>query len=154
VTRVDADIDALKELREALVRFRYAQRHTTDRGDDVIELTRQRLAEKASRGRLDLEQCQAELEACRDRAAVAAADDDTPVDCSGCARAVAETEERLERILQWQERVEQEASAFRDIANRFRDLLDTSLPRTEAQLLAMIAGLEAARRVQSPGAGI
>lgn len=57
----------------------------------------------------------------------------------------AQTEEQLEHIRGWQLRVDEEASTFRGAADRFRGLLETDLPRTEAQLMSAIASLEAAR---------
>jgi len=149
VTSVHADIEALKELHDALVRFRYAQRDVAVRAEDRIEMTRASLEGKAGRWRSRLEQRRAELDACRRRAAEAAAGEPA-VDCAGYAGAVSEAEERLEHIRLWQFRVDQEASEFRGIASRFRDMLERDLPATEKHLLAMIASLEAARAVQSP----
>jgi len=138
---VHADLDALKGLHEALVRFRYAQRGVAERGDDEIELTRASLAAKASRWQARLEQQQAELEACR-----ASGGEDVP-DCSAYARAVEQTGERLEHIRRWQQRVDQEAGEFGGTASGFRDLLEADLPRAESQLLAVISRLEAVRHV-------
>jgi len=146
---IHADIDALKGFHDALTRFRYAQRDIADRGDEEIEVTRASLEAKASRWQSRLEQRQAELDACRSRAAQAAAEGYW-VDCSPYAWAVQEAEERLEHIRRWQQRVDEEASAFRATASRFRNLLETDVPRTEGHLLAIIKGLEAARRVQAP----
>jgi hypothetical protein len=75
------------------------------------------------------------------------------VDCSGFARGVAEAEERLANIRRWERRVEQEASAFRGAANRFRNLIEVDLPHTDAHVLGIIEGLEAARELQPPGQG-
>jgi hypothetical protein len=146
VTTVHADIDALKGLHEALVRFRYAQREVAERGGDEIELTRTSLAAKASHWQARLEQDRAELEACR-----ASGGQEAAPDCSAYARAVEQTGERLEHIRRWQQRVEVEADEFRGTAGVFGDLLDSGLPRTETQLLALITSLEAARRVQAGG---
>jgi hypothetical protein len=148
VTAIHADIDALTELRAALTRFRYAQREVADRGGDAIEATRASLEAKASRWRARLEQSRAELAACRDRAA---AEQDTPVDCSGYARAVGEAGERLEHIRLWQQRIDQQVIEFGAAAGRFKNLLETDLPRSEEQLAAIIASLHAARRVQPSG---
>ena len=146
MTTVHADIDALKGLHEALVRFRYAQREVAERGGDEIELTRTSLAAKASHWQARLEQDRAELEACR-----ASGGQEAAPDCSAYARAVEQTGERLEHIRRWQQRVEVEADEFRGTAGVFGDLLDSGLPRTETQLLALITSLEAARRVQAGG---
>jgi hypothetical protein len=149
VTRVDADIDALKEFHAALVRFRYGQQDLIDRGGDKIEVARASLAERAGRWRSVLEQCQAELDDCQYRAAHAGTDD-VLVDCAHYAWAVCEAERRLEEIRCWQQRVDEEASTFRSAASRFRNLLENDLPRTEAHLSAIITSLEAARDVQAP----
>jgi hypothetical protein len=146
VTTVHADIDALKGLHEALVRYRYAQREVAERGGDEIELTRASLAAKASHWQARLEQDRAELEACR-----ASGGEEGPPDCSAYARAVEQTGERLEHVRHWQQRVDAEADEFRGTAGGFGDLLDSGLPRAETQLLALITSLEAARRVQASG---
>ena len=61
-----------------------------------------------------------------------------------------EATQRLEQVRHWQWRVDQEASEFRGTASRFRDLLENEMPRLEEHLAAIIASLEAARRVQAP----
>jgi hypothetical protein len=148
VTAIHADIEALTELRAALTRFRYAQREVAERGGDAIEATRASLEAKASRWRARLEQGRAELAACRDRSA---AEQDAPVDCSGYARAVSEAGERLEHIRLWQQRIDQQVIEFQGAASRFKNLLETDLPRAEEQLAAIITSLRAARRVQPSG---
>ena len=148
MTAIHADIEALTELRAALTRFRYAQREVADRGGDAIEATRASLEASASRWRARLEQGQAELAACRDRAAAA---DGDQVDCSGYGRAISEADERLEHIRHWQQRIDQQVLEFQGASSRFKDLLETDLPRAEEQLAAIIASLRAARRVQPPG---
>ncbi len=152
MTGIHADIDALKGLHEALVKYRHTQRDVTARGEDQLKATRASLEAKARRGRAQLELSQAELGACQDRAARVAADEtaDGTVDCSGYARAAEQSLERLESIRRWQQRIDAEASEFQGIAGRFTDLLENELPRTEEHLVAIIARLEAARRVQAP----
>ena len=144
MTEIYADIEALKGLRETLARFRYDQRDARYRGEGEIEVTRGELEARASSASAWLERCRAELDACREASA-------SSDDCSGCERAVAEAQERLEHVRRWQQRVEQEAGVFYGAAMRFRDLLENDLPRTEEQLLDMITSLEAARRVQAAG---
>lgn len=157
MTKIHADVEALRGLRETLARFRYDQRDSAGRGEGEIEVARGELEARASSARAWLEQCRAELEACL-QASSAAMDGSAPSapsassdDCSGLARAVAEAEERLEHVRRWQQRVEQEASLFYGAAMRFRDRLENDLPRTEDHLLDMITSLEAARRVQAAG---
>jgi hypothetical protein len=149
VAAVHADIDALKGLHSALARYRHAQRDVASRASDQIRTARAALEEKASRLRAQVEMGQAEYAGCRERAAQADPDD-LPVDCSGYARAVAWHSEQLEQLQLWQQRVEAEASEFSGIAGRFDVLLADDLPRMEEHLAAIIARLEAARRVQAP----
>jgi hypothetical protein len=127
-----------------MARFRQVMRDVADRGDDQVEITRASLETRAGLLRARLEQCQAELDACRSRTD---SPDDYRVDCSGYVQAVTEVTERLEHVRRWQQRIDQEISEFQGPAGRFRDLLDTDLPRTEDHLLAVIGSLQAARSV-------
>jgi hypothetical protein len=147
VRQVHADIDALKGFHEALVRFRYVQRGVAERGGGEIERTRASLAAKASRWQAQLEQDQAQLDACR----AGGGTEEAAADCSAYARAVEQSGERLEHIRRWQQRIDTEASEFGGTASGFLNLLETDLPRAERQLLAAITHLEAARRVQADG---
>jgi len=154
VTKIHADVEALKGLRETLARFRYDQRDAVGTGESEIEVARGELEAKASSARAWLERCRAELAACQEASSAAMdgpASSASMDDCSGLARAVAEAEERLEHVRRWQQRVEQEASLFYGTAMRFRDLLESDLPRAQDRLLDMITSLEAARRVQAAG---
>ncbi len=147
---IHADIDALKEFRDALIRFRHAQREVVERGDYEIEVTRASLEAKAGHCRSLLARREADFAACQ-QAATAEAAAGRLADCSAEASAVREAQERLGHIRRWQQRVDEEAGTFRGAANRFRDLLDVDLPRTENHLLAIITGLEAARGLQAAG---
>ena len=149
MTGIHADIDALKGLHGALARYRHAQRDVAARGEDQVRAARTALAEKASQLRAQHEMAQGEYAGCRERAA-RAGPEDLPVDCSGYARAVAQATERLEQIQRWQQRIDAEAGEFSGVAGRFAALLADDLPRMEEHLAAMIASLEAARRVQAP----
>jgi hypothetical protein len=168
VAEIEADIAALKEFRDALARFRLAQRVVIAHGDQEIGKTRASLEAKARRWQAELEQRRRALDACRRAAAAAAAQAAGPYgrggppgfvrggggyapDCSGLARDVEEAQERLKRIRAWQRRVEDEAGAFRDMAKRFRNLVDYRVPDAERHLLAIASGLEAARGIQIPG---
>ncbi|HTS96789.1 MAG TPA: hypothetical protein VMI33_09215 [Streptosporangiaceae bacterium] len=149
VADIQADIDALRELADALTRFRHAQREVVERGDHEIEITRASLEAKASRWRSLLARRLAELAACQQAAAQEAAGG--LAGCSAEAAAVAEAQDHLDHIRRWQQRVEEQAGAFRGVASRFRDLLDLDLPRTETHLRAIVGGLEASRRIQVAG---
>jgi hypothetical protein len=161
VAEIQADIDALKGFRDALVRYRYVQRDVAERGNKEIETTQASLAAKAKRWQSNLQRRRAELDACL-RAAAYAAGGGAPYarggapharggsgpDCSRLASAVREAEERLRHIHDWQRRVDQEANTFRGTANRFRNLIENDVPRAERHLLAVINGLEAARGIR------
>lgn len=148
--KIHADIDALRELRDALTRFRHAQREVVERGDQEIEATRASLEAKAGLWGSLLARRQSDFAACQ-QAAVREAEAGRPADCSAEASAVREAQERLDQIRRWQQRVDEEASTFRGTSGRFRDLLDRDLPRTESHLLAIITGLETARGLQVTG---
>ena len=148
--QIHADIDALKELRDALTRFRHAQREVVERGDDEIRATRASLEAKAGQWRSLLARREADFAACQ-LAAAAEAATGRPADCSAEALAVREAQERLDHIRRWQQRVEEEAGTFASTSGRFRDLLELDLPRAENHLLAVITGLEAARGLQVAG---
>ena len=149
MTGIHADIDALKGLHGALARYRHAQRDVTARGEDQVRATRASLEEKARQLHAQLELCQGEYAGCRERAAQAGPDD-LPVDCSGYARAVEQATGRLEEIQLWRQRIDAAASEFSGAAGRFDAMLADDLPRMEEHLAAIIASLEAARRVQAP----
>lgn len=150
MAKVDVEIDALRAFHDALTRYRYAQRDVADRGDNEIQVTLASLEAKADRWQAILHQRQADLEACTYRAS-AAAQQGGYIDCSSYARAVYEAEERLEHVRRWRGRVEDEAAAFRRFADRFRNLLENDVPRTDRYLLAIIKRLESVRSVQAPG---
>lgn len=150
MTRVDADIEAMVGLHQALVRYRHAQREVAASAQDRVRAARASLEAAAARWQARLELSQAELSACRDRAA-ADGHADGSADCSGYARAAAQSSERLEQIRLWQQRVEQQASEFQAAASRFGGLLETGLPEAEEHLAAVIARLEAVRGVRAPG---
>jgi hypothetical protein len=144
VTDIHADVEALREFADALVRYRHSQRAVADRADYQVAATRASLAEKERQCRALLAWRRADLTACR----LATADADGHADCSAEELAVREAEERLERVRRWQQRVDDEAAAFRGPADRFRNLLDLDLPRAESHLRDVVSGLEAARGIR------
>lgn len=167
MAEIHADIDALKGFRDALSRYRYAQRDVAARGNREIEKTRASLEAKARRWQANLRQRQAALDACLSAAARASGGPGHglppgfpgsarrggggfAVDCSAQARAVREAEERLQHIRGWQRKVETEASAFRDAVSRFCDVVETDVPRAESHLLSIVSGLQAARGLRVP----
>lgn len=166
MTDIHADIGALKNLQDALARYRLEQRDAAARGDQEIEKTRASLEAKTRRWQARLEQRRAALARCHRAQAAAAAGGRPPVpglpgfggggpgygpDCSGLAREVAEAEERLKHVRSWQRRVNQEADAFRRTASRFQHLIDYEVPRAEGRVRDIITGLEAIRRTRVSG---
>ena len=144
---IHADIEALKEFADALVRYRIAQRAVADQGDYQVAATRASLEEKESQWRALLARRRADLADCQ-RAAAMPADAGGHAGCSAQESAVREAEERLEQVRRWQQRVDDEAGAFRGPASRFRNLLDRDLPRAESHLRDVVSGLEAARGIR------
>jgi hypothetical protein len=147
VTDIHADIEALKEFADALVRYRHAQRAVADQGDYRVAATRASLEEKESRWRALLASRQADLTACQ-RAAATAAEPGEHAGCAAEETAVREAEERLELVRRWQQRVDDEAGAFHGASGLFRKLLDLDLPRAERHLRDVVSGLEAARGIR------
>jgi hypothetical protein len=145
VTDIHADIEALNEFADALVRYRHAQRAVADQADYQVAATRTALEEKESQWRALLARRRADLTACQ---RAAKADEGGHADCSAEELAVREAEERLEQVRRWQQRVDDEAAAFRGAASRFRNLLDLDLPRAESHLRDVVSGLEAARGIR------
>jgi len=166
MAEIHADLDALKGFRDALSRYRLAQRDVVARGNREIEKTRASLEDKARRWQANLRQRQAALDACLSAAARASGGPGHglppgfpssarggggfAVDCSAQARAVREAEERLRHVRRWQRKVETEAAAFRDAVSQFRDLVETDVPRAESHLLSIVSGLQAARGIRVP----
>jgi hypothetical protein len=110
VSKVDADIAALKSLEAALSRYASAQLDVLARARDRAERA---LAAAAER-----------------RAAV-----DEPADPV-----------RYDRALRWLWRVDEQITEYLVAAERFRELLESGLPRAQATLGTVIARLEAVRR--------
>jgi chromosome segregation ATPase len=149
VADIDADIGALREYREALVRYRQAQRDAVSQARREIEKTRASLEAKVRRWEARKAEQEAGLRRCRQAAAAARAAGGYAPDCSSFARGIEEAIKRLDHIRSWQRKVEDEASAFRTTANRYQHLIDYEVPRAESRLLAIIGRLEAARSIQA-----
>ena len=111
-----------------------------ERSGDEIEMTRASLAAKASHWQARLEQSQAEFDACRAGPERTARGTPGPWSRPGNGWSTSGG---------WQQRVDEAAGEFRGPAGAFWDLLQNDLPRAESLLLALIADLEAARRVQA-----
>lgn len=127
MSRVDADIGALKELRAALARYAYAQREVLTRAAEQASTACAVLAERASRYQAELDD---QGGSCRDPAG---ADWDGAVD-------------RYERARRWQHRLDEQVSAYLVASERFRMLLEGGIPRAQSTLSELIAKLEAVSR--------
>lgn len=155
MTHVYADVEALKALRAALPDFARRQYEAMEQAEAEIARTQARLEEAERAARYEVERARAELEACFYRAMLAAQQGGS-VDCSGYEYALRWAEERLTRILVWQNRVRQEAAAFRTIARAFQDRLANTIAGATAYLDRRITALEAyhATRLQATAVGV
>lgn len=155
MTRVYADVEALKTLRAALPDFARRQYEAIEQAEAEIARTQQRLETAEQEARYEVEQASAALQACYYQAMLAAQQGGS-VDCSGYEYALRQAEERLIRILEWQNRVRQEAEAFRAVARAYQDHLADAIAQATAYLDRRITALEAyhATRLQATAAGV
>ena len=155
MTRVQADIEALKGLRQALLVFARAQVEALEAAEREIQLVQQALDESERYWRHELERRRAALEGCMVRAMMADQQGHA-VDCSPYQYALLEAEERLARVLQWQVRVQEEIIRYRSVAERYRRVLENDLPRATSFLSDRVTALEAyyASRVFAEAVGL
>ncbi len=155
MTRVYADVEALKALRAALPDFARRQYEAVEQAEAEIARTQERLEAAEREARYEVERARAELEACFYQAMLAA-QQGYSVDCSGYEYALRRAEERLIRILEWQNRVRQEAESFRAVARAYQDRLANAIAGATAYLDRRITALEAyhATRLQATAAGV
>lgn len=142
MTRVYADIEALKELRHALPIFAGRQSDALQEAEAEIVRTQAALHEAEQRWRYEIERRRAELEACYVQAMIAA-QQGYAVDCSGYVQALRYAEEHLTRILEWQHQVEMAVSQYRSAAQSFASTLHDLIPRATSFLADRITALEA-----------
>lgn len=147
MTRVHADIDSIKELRSALRVFAGRQSDALDAAEAEIDRTESLLEAAAQEARYAIARRQAALEACYQEAAEAAFYGGW-VDCSPLAHALAEAEERLARVREWQRRVQRAASGYRSAARRLEGTLSDDLPGATSFLANRIVALEAYHAAQ------
>jgi len=155
MTRADVEVEALKALRGALPDFARRQYEAMEMAEQEIARTQQLLEEAEARARLRVEEARAALEACFFQAMLAAQQGES-VDCSYYEYALRQAEEHLVRILEWQNRVRQEAEIFRAVAQAYQDALASLLPQATGYLDRRITALEAylATRLQATAVGV
>ena len=155
MTEVYADVEALKALRGALPDFARRQYEAIEMAEQEIARTQQLLEEAEARARLRVEEARAAMEACFFQAMLAAQRGES-VDCSYYEYALRQAEEHLVRILEWQNRVRQEAEVFRAVAHTYQDVLASLLPQATGYLDRRITALEAylATRLQATAVGV
>jgi len=155
MTRVDAEVEALKALRGALPDFARRQYEAMEMAEQEIVRTQQLLEEAEARARQQVEAARAALEACYYQALLAAQQGGS-VDCSYYEYALRQAEEHLARILEWQNRVRQEAEVYRAAAHAYQDILASRLPQATGYLDRRITALEAylATRLQATAVGV
>lgn len=142
MSRVQADIEALKSLQQAMLTFAARQADALQSAESEIAYTQERLEQAERHWRYEVERRRAEVEACYLRAAMAASQG-YAVDCSAEEYALRQAEERLTEILRWQQRVQEAVATYRQAAGRFQQALETLIPRATSFLADRIAALEA-----------
>ncbi|MGB9873264.1 MAG: hypothetical protein ACPLYD_16605, partial [Anaerolineae bacterium] len=155
MSRVYADVEALQALRAALPDFARRQYEAIEQAEAEIARTQQRLEAAEQEARDEVERARAALEACFYQAMLAAQQGGS-VDCSGYEYALRRAEERLLRILHWQNIVRREAETFCAAAHAYQDVLASLLPQATAYLDRRITALEAyhATRLQATAVGV
>lgn len=142
MTVIHAEAEALKALRASLPTFARRQHEAVEQAEAEIARTQARLEAAELEARYEIEEARAALQACYTRALLAARQGQS-VDCSGYEYALRQAEERLARILVWQQRVRQEAEAFRVVARAYLDRLADAVVGATAYLDRRITALEA-----------
>jgi len=142
MSRVQADIEALKALREALLTFANRQMSALESAESEIARTESMLDQAEQHWRYEVERRSQALQACL-REAAYAAQQGYCVDCSGYEYALQEAEENLTRVVQWQARVQQAVSQYHSASHRLESALQNDLPRATAYLADRITALEA-----------
>lgn len=142
MARVQADIEAIKALREALRTFAGRQRDAMDQARAEIARTDALLAEAERHWRREVDRRNQALRNCLNEQAYAAREG-RHVDCSRYEYALREAEENLARILETQHRVQEAVSRYRGMAHRFGSMLANDLPRATTFLTNRITALEA-----------
>ncbi len=153
MTRIYADIEALKALRQALLTYANRQAEALDEAEREIGRTQERLAQREEYWRRQVWRRSEELQQCLWEAQRAAAEG-YYVDCSGYEYALHQAEEELERVVQWGRRVEEAAAQYRRVARRLISVLENDLPRATGFLADRIAALEAYYAQQVTGAAL
>lgn len=143
MNRVNADIEALKSLREALVDFINRQKEALEAAKREIDITIGMLSEAEHHWYHQIGERQRALEQCRMRAAHAAAQGQHSVDCSSYAHALHEAEERLKYVRQWQRRVDEAAAAYHRTKYHTVSLLERDMSQARSFLDHRIQALEA-----------
>lgn len=137
---VHADIDAIRNLREAFDRYQFEQRQVFADATHEIDSTRASLERKAEKWRLRLEQLRDEYRRCQILAA-SAAEHGGYVDCSGYPPAIDEAQERLTNVGIWQTRVENEIAVYEGVRSRFHECVEIDLRHAYVHLTEVIQAL-------------
>ncbi len=142
MTRVHADLDAIKALRRGVLTYAGRQADALDAAEAEITYTEALLAEAVQDARYEISRRQAALEACYREAAEAAYYGDW-VDCSRFEYDLSQAEERLARLLRRQRRLEEAVFQYQIAANRLENALGSDIPAATSYLADRIAALEA-----------
>ena len=142
MTRIEADVDALKALRAALLRFGGRQTEALEAAAEEIQGTERLLEMAARHWAYQMDVRQERLHSCLREAAYAAAEG-YRVDCSAQEAALLDAERHLARVIESQNRVREVVARYTVAAHRVSTSLGHDLPRATEYLAGRITALEA-----------
>ncbi len=142
MTQVRADIEALKSLRSALIRFAQRQTEALEATEREIARKEKSLEDEEKRCRREVQRHSQRLQACL-AAARAAAAKGGQVDCSPERASLHEAERELEQVRRRVVEVKTAAERYRRVAQRVQAMLHEQLPHATSFLQDRITALEA-----------
>ncbi len=151
--QIRAKIDAIKSFRAALVNYSNKQRKPLEDANQQITAMKAALDEAQSRARRDVNVCMRALNFCRAEAARAAWHGFF-WDCSSEAWALQKAQAELRRISQVKASFDQSVGKFRATTQRYKQGMQTTLPKATRFLDGNITRLDAYLNVQLTGTAL
>lgn len=141
MSNVEANLDAIRHLRAALVNFADRQSDAMSGVESAIASTLQALQSAEQHWRNQVEIRRDRVSACLQEAAYAA-EQGYWVDCADDENALYAAEEQLARIIRMQYQVERTVDTYLAARQRVQDALSNDLSRAATYLDNILAGLE------------
>ena len=143
--RIYADIQALKDLRQALLDFARRQKTALERAQTKVAQTLEWLAERDRYWQREVKRRRTAYERCRSHRD----EDGRPPPCTAELRAWQDAETELANVRRWRTRIEAVVAEYRQVAARLQRLLEGHIPRSTTFLASKITDLEAYRAAQA-----